>query len=79
MNRKEIIEQIEIKTGLFFQSEIADSNVCFANFNEELRDEYKLSFNSSDLNYFLKLFKDVNDLPTNAEDFWEKVKQAKSL
>lgn len=47
--KKEIINQIVEKLGLTFVAEREDGNVCFANNNDELRDEFKSVFAPVDL------------------------------
>ncbi|MBL0301423.1 MAG: N-6 DNA methylase [Cytophagaceae bacterium] len=46
---KEILNQIVEKLGLTFVAEREDGNVCFANNNDELRDEFKSVFAPIDL------------------------------
>ncbi|MFN8431526.1 MAG: type ISP restriction/modification enzyme [Spirosomataceae bacterium] len=46
---KNILNQIVEKLGLAFVAEREDSNVCFANNNDELRDEFKSVFAPIDL------------------------------
>ncbi len=46
---KEILNQIVEKLGLAFVAEREDGNVCFANNNDELRDEFKSVFAPIDL------------------------------
>lgn len=74
-----LIEQIEQRTGLKFQAEIEDGNLCYRNNNEDLRDDFKEVFSNEDLKAYIRFFngKEIQ-LPTNNLDFWKKVKAAKN-
>lgn len=55
------ISQIAKKLGLAFVPKQEDGNVCFANNNSELRDEYKQTFTIADLqNYIYAVLHSAN-------------------
>lgn len=77
---KELIRQIEEKTGLEFLEKEMDGNLCFAQNNFDLRDEFKSGFSFSDFNYFLKNFsKKSLIIPSEAATFWELVEKGKNI
>ncbi len=77
---KELIRQIEEKTGLEFLNEEQNGNLCFAQNNFDLRDEFKSGFSFSDFNYFLKNFsKKSLIIPSEAATFWELVEKGKNI
>lgn len=45
----EIVQQLEKSLGLTFVLEAENGSVCFANNNEDLRDDFKLTFTATDL------------------------------
>ena len=69
---KSFIQQLEQKLGLTYIEE-EQGNVCMANNNSELRDDFKQSFTMADVLNYIKAAgsegKDVR-LPENAEEFW---------
>ncbi|MGB3453407.1 MAG: hypothetical protein WBA59_06235 [Moheibacter sp.] len=74
-----LIEQIEQRTGLKFQQEIEEGNLCYRNNNEDLRDDFKEVFSTEDLKAYIRFFNGNEiQLPTNNLDFWKKVKAAKN-
>lgn len=74
-----LIEQIERRTGLKFQQEIEEGNLCYRNNNEDLRDDFKEVFSTEDLKSYIRFFNGNEiQLPTNNLDFWKKVKAAKN-
>lgn len=45
----EIVKQFEKNLGLAFDPEAVNGSVCFAKNNEDLRDDFKLTFTATDL------------------------------
>lgn len=77
---KELILKIEKNTGLEFLEKEMDGNLCFAQNNFDLRDEFKSGFSFSDFNYFLKNFsKKSLIIPSEAATFWELVEKGKNI
>lgn len=87
---KEITASIAGRIGLLFLERREDGNVCFANNNEEIRDEFKQVFEPADvLNYVLGVLqgspesKDISNpeipYPADADFFWEKVNAGKHI
>ena len=77
---KELIRQIEEKTGLEFLNEEQNGNLCYAQNNMDLRDEFKSGFSFSDFNYFLNNFSEESlIIPSEAATFWELVAKGKKL
>ncbi|MFA7617393.1 MAG: hypothetical protein WBF83_07485 [Moheibacter sp.] len=73
-----LIEQIEQRTGLKFQPEIEDGNLCYRNNNEDLRDDFKEVFSTEDFKAYLRFFNGNEiQIPIDNLDFWKKVKSAK--
>lgn len=72
---KEIIREIEHKLKLLFTEESQNGNVCYAYTNEEMRDDFKLSFTRRDLTNFLRSF-DGNEIiiPSDTDVFWKRVR-----
>lgn len=82
LNRN-ITSEFEKSTGLLFLEKMEDGNVCFANNNDDLRDEFKQVFSPGDvLDYvygILNIPENNNagsanpeiPLPKNAEIFWQ--------
>ncbi|HLV23879.1 MAG TPA: hypothetical protein VKY36_03775 [Moheibacter sp.] len=78
-NELNIIHEIEQKTGLEFQKEVNSGSLCFVNNNEDIRDEFKLTFTEKDFLDFLNFFKnDEIKIPEDALTFWELVKKGKN-
>jgi len=76
----DLIRQIEKNTGLEFLEKEMDGNLCFAQNNFDLRDEFKSGFSFSDFNYFLKNFsKKSLIIPSEAATFWELVEKGKNI
>lgn len=74
-----LIEQIEQATGLKFQQEIEEGNLCYRNNNEDLRDDFKEVFSIEDLNAYIRFFNGNEiQIPTDNLDFWKKAKAAKN-
>jgi hypothetical protein len=82
---QEIISRLQKSIGLLFLEKIEDGNVCFANNNEDLRNEFKQVFSPGDvLDYVYGILNSptypVKDqsknmripYPENAEIFWQK-------
>lgn len=76
-----LIKAIELSTGLNFINDPIDGNLCFVNNNEELRDEFKSSFDLSDLKFYMKAFESDDKVkpPLNSKEFWEKVNLGKEI
>ena len=73
-----LIKQIEQKLGLLFINEESPNNLCFANDNDLLKDEFKTTFTANDLHCFFKV--NINrQIPESLEEFWETVKRGKNL
>ena len=68
------IRQLEQKLGLTF-IEMEEGNVCMANHNSELRDEFKQSFTMADVRRYIQSleFKQGGQipLPYDTESFWK--------
>jgi len=76
----ELIQIIESNTGLQFRENPTEGNLCFAQNNLELQDEYKLEFNLADLNHYLKSFSETEiSLPKDSTTFWKLVKKGRGL
>ena len=81
---KEVISEFEAIFHMQFISEKSEvkskGNVCFANHNDELRDEYKEVFAPIDiLDYFFAVlnsssYRDRYEVPKDKETFWQLVK-----
>lgn len=71
-----LIHKLELSTGLKYNAADTASNLCYANANNDLRDEFKEVFGRNDVLCFLKAVPDT-DSPT-AEEFWKWVKIGKS-
>jgi len=79
-NELNIIREIEQKTGLEFQKKSNSGNLCFVNNNDDLRDEFKLTFTEKDFHYFLNSFgADEIQIPENPLVFWELVKKGREF
>lgn len=75
----EIITQIEQKLGIQFQNEITSGNVCFAQQNEELQDDFKVFFTISDFRFFIQSFSGKKvTIPMDTENFWKLVEKGKN-
>lgn len=85
---KEIVSAIARNIGLLFLEKREDGNVCFANNNEEMRDEFKQVFEPADiLNYVLGVLNSRGNemaaedpmipMPENSDIFWLKVNAGK--
>ena len=74
----DLIKQIEQKLGLLFINEESPNNLCFANDNDSLKDQFKTTFNSRDLYHFFKINTN-QQIPESSEEFWEIVKRGKTL
>lgn len=75
---KDFIQQLEKKLQLNFIQE-EEGNVCMANRNSELRDEFKVSFTKADVLNYIKAVKTSDGtipLPENEEAFWKIVNSA---
>lgn len=70
------IRQLEKSTGLIYEPSSSDSSVCFANQNNDLLDDYKISFTREDVYHYLLAFPD-NDLP-DTTTFWKGVRIGKN-
>lgn len=82
---RDIISIFEKSVGLLFLEKTEDGNVCFANNNEDLRDEFKQVFSPGDLLDYvygiLTVAKNSTDglnnpeipFPKDAEIFWRHV------
>ncbi|MGB6084638.1 hypothetical protein [Moheibacter sp.] len=76
----DLIRQIEKNTGLEFLEKEMDGNLCFAQNNFDLRDEFKSGFSFSDFIYFLKNFSEKSlIIPSEAATFWELVEKGKNI
>lgn len=76
--KSNLIKQLEQKLGLQFRNETNSGNLCFANENDELQNEYKQSFTETDFDFFLNSFQNKNvEIPHDALSFWELVEKGK--
>lgn len=69
-----LISSLEQKLGLIYISEAEEGNVCFANNNAELRDEFKRVFTRRDVLSYIKAMKEENGnipLPESEKEFWD--------
>ena len=79
-HEKELIRKIEEKTGLIFLENDSEGNLCYAQNNQDLQNEFKNGFTFSDFNYFLKNFsKKSLIIPSEAATFWELVEKGKNI
>ena len=78
----ELIEQLEKKLGLNF-IEKEGGNLCMANRNSELRQEFKQSFTLDDIQFYIKAVQQKNGaalpLPENETIFLTLVKKGKQI
>jgi len=78
IEKQNLIHAIEEAFGLVFLEKDSTSNLCYADKNEELRDEFKGFFNQEDLTAFINSFGDREiRLPATETEFWQKVKEGK--
>ncbi len=88
----DIVHQFSLRLGLAFVSEQSNGNVCFANNNSELRDEFKQVFSASDIldytyaimhsSVYQERYSEVSALqeipyPNDADIFWALVSLGK--
>lgn len=73
-----LLRHIEQNLGLLFEEEPGPNNLCFANENSELRNDFKRIFTSQDLHYYT-LAHSKGRLPENTDAFWEGVEKGKQL
>ncbi len=79
-SEKKLIKEIEEKTGLIFLENESDENLCYAQNNSDMRDEFKSVFTLSDLKYFIKSFlQDSINIPSDSTTFWKLVEKGKGL
>ena len=64
--------------GLLFEKESGPGNLCFANENAELRNEFKRVFTPQDLQYYLRANPD-GELPEDTDQFWRAVDRGKRI
>lgn len=77
---QKLIRLIEIKTGLTYEAEPLNAETCFATSNEELRDEFKLTFSPCDLKNYLNFLENKPFVdPSSSEVFWKIVNEQKRL
>jgi len=78
-NELNIIHEIEQKTGLTFLENNSESNLCFIQNNNELRDDFKLYFTQKDFENFVRSFVGrETQVPETNSEFWERVELGKS-
>lgn len=75
----ELIQQIEERTGLFFQEKNSLGNLCLRMENHELRNAFKEVFTSEDLRFYRLAF-GANRLilPKSSDYFWKMVEIGKN-
>ncbi len=79
-SEKELISQIEEKTGLIFLENESDGNLCYAQNNSDMQDEFKSVFTVFDLKYFIKSFSENPvKIPSDAATFWKLVTKGRNL
>ncbi|OJU24500.1 MAG: hypothetical protein BGN92_14535 [Sphingobacteriales bacterium 41-5] len=70
---EDFIRQLEQKLGLIF-IEQEEGNVCFANKNDELRDEFKQSFTMADVQHYIQSLEikeeEIVPFPKDATEFF---------
>lgn len=76
--KEALILHLEQKLGLLFREEPGPDNLCFADRNSELRNDFKRVFTPEDL-YYYTLAKPEGPLPENTDIFWEHVERGKQL
>lgn len=64
--------------GLLFQAEPGPDNLCFADQNSELRNDFKRVFTPQDL-YYYTLVNPEGALPENTDLFWKQVEKGQQL
>ncbi|MCD8540437.1 MAG: hypothetical protein LRY55_12220 [Leadbetterella sp.] len=72
-----LIHHLE-RLGLLFEKEPGPHNLCLANENAGLRNEFKRVFTSLDLRYYI-LATPAGSLPENTDIFWQEVEKGKQL
>lgn len=79
-SEKELIHQIEEKAGLQFLEEESGGNLCYAQNNSDLREDFKSGFTLRDFQFFMASFagKDI-EIPEDSENFWNRVKKGSSI
>jgi len=79
-NKKEIIRKIEINTGLQFRENLVEGNLCFAQNNSDLREDFKSGFSLEEFQFFLASFsgKEV-EIPEDSENFWKRVEKGRTI
>ncbi len=75
---KHLTQHLEQKLGLLFEEAPSTYNLCFANQNSELRNDFKRVFTPEDLHYYT-LAHPKGHLPENADAFWQGVEKGKQL
>ncbi|WP_367914855.1 hypothetical protein [Leadbetterella sp. DM7] len=73
-----LIRHLEQKLGLLYEEEPGPNNLCFANENADLRNEFKRIFTPEDLRYYSLASPSV-PLPLSTDEFWERVATGKRL
>ncbi len=73
-----LILHMEQKLGLLFEEAPTPGNLCFANENAGLRNEFKRIFTPLDLHYYT-LANPTGSLPETTDKFWEAVDRGKQL
>ncbi|MFV0604352.1 MAG: hypothetical protein ACK5NK_00800 [Niabella sp.] len=77
---KNFINQLQELLGMIYVED-ADGNVCQANNNAELKDDYKQVFTYQDVINYINATTSANidiPLPRNAKEFWEKASLKKN-
>lgn len=75
---KNLIRHLEQKLGLLFEKEPGPDNLCFANQNSGLRNEFKRIFTPQELHYYT-LANPTGPLPEDTDVFWQGVEKGKQL
>jgi len=73
-----LIQHLEKRLGLLFEKEPGSHNLCFANENAGLRNEFKRVFTPRDLHYYT-LANPAGSLPKDTDKFWQEVEKGKQL
>ncbi len=85
-NFENLAHKISKTLNLRFTLENSPGRVCFAENNQELRDEFKQVFNTEDLMHFIAgqigntdSSEKTIEIPKDAEDFWYYVRKGRRI
>ncbi len=73
-SNQSLIRHLEQKLGLLFEEAPSTHNLCFANQNSGLRNDFKRVFTPADLYYYTRV---TDYFPESTEAFWQRVEEGK--